>query len=142
MKNLLKFAHLRLSPPTYATIASEASLDAPDTYLKGVIKEYSKRREVLIKSLRKIPEVKVSEPKGAFYCFASLPVPDAEAFAKFLLTDFSDQGATVMLAPAAGFYSDPSLGKNQVRIAFVLEAAKLQQAAAILKKGLEAYLKS
>lgn len=142
MDVVLKFAHLRLSPATYALMASEAALEAPEEYYRQVVEEYTHRREVLVRALEQINGLKVSKPKGAFYCIASLPVPDAEAFAKFLLTDFSDQGATVMLAPAAGFYSDPSLGKNQVRIAFVLEAAKLQQAAAILKKGLEAYLKS
>ena len=139
MKNLMKFAHLRLSPPTYATIASEASLDAPDTYLKGVIKEYSKRREVIIKSLRKIPEVKVSEPKGAFYCIVKLPVNDAEDFSKFLLTSFHNENQTVMLAPASGFYSTPGIGKNEVRIAFILDCEKLIRAVKIIKLGLIAY---
>ena len=138
----LKFAHLRLSPATYALMASEAALDAPQDYYDQVIEEYTHRRSVLIGALEKIQGVQISKPKGAFYCIAALPVDDAEDFSKFLLTDFSYQGATVMLAPASGFYSDPELGKNQVRIAFVLEAARLQQAATILKKGLEAYQNS
>ena len=107
-----------------------------------MIEEYTHRRSVLIGALEKIQGVQISKPKGAFYCIVALPVEDAEDFSKFLLTDFSYQGATVMLAPASGFYSDPELGKNQVRIAFVLEAARLQQAATILKKGLEAYQNS
>ena len=125
IQNLLKFAHLRLSPPTYALIASEAALDAPESYLKGVIKEYSKRRKVLIDALEQIPEVEVSHPMGAFYCIAKLPVDDAEAFSKFLLTSFQNKGQTIMLAPAAGFYSTPNIGKNEVRIAFILNSEKI-----------------
>jgi aspartate aminotransferase len=141
IQNLLKFAHLRLSPPTYALIASEAALDAPESYLKGVIKEYSKRRKVLIDALEQIPEVEVSHPMGAFYCIAKLPVDDAEAFSKFLLTSFQNKGQTIMLAPAAGFYSTPNIGKNEVRIAFILNSEKLLRATEILEQGLIAYKK-
>ncbi|MDC0871953.1 pyridoxal phosphate-dependent aminotransferase [Flavobacteriaceae bacterium] len=141
IQNLLKFAHLRLSPPTYALIASEAALDAPESYLKGVIKEYSKRRKVLIDALEQIPEVEVSHPMGAFYCIAKLPVDDAEAFSKFLLTSFQNKGQTIMLAPAAGFYSTPNIGKNEVRIAFILNSEKLLRATKILEQGLIAYKK-
>lgn len=141
IQNLLKFAHLRLSPPTYALIASEAALDAPESYLKGVIKEYSKRRKVLIDALEQIPEVEVSHPMGAFYCIAKLPVDDAEVFSKFLLTSFQNKGQTIMLAPAAGFYSTPNIGKNEVRIAFILNSEKLLRATEILKQGLIAYKK-
>lgn len=141
IQNLLKFAHLRLSPPTYALIASEAALDAPESYLKGVIKEYSKRRKVLIDALEQIPEVEVSHPMGAFYCIAKLPVDDAEAFSKFLLTSFQNKGQTIMLAPAAGFYSTPNIGKNEVRITFILNSEKLLRATKILEQGLIAYKK-
>lgn len=141
IQNLLKFAHLRLSPPTYALIASEAALDAPESYMKGVIKEYSKRRKVLIDALEQIPEVEVSHPMGAFYCIAKLPVDDAEVFSKFLLTSFQNKGQTIMLAPAAGFYSTPNIGKNEVRIAFILNSEKLLRATEILKQGLIAYKK-
>ena len=141
IQNLLKFAHLRLSPPTYALIASEAALDAPESYLKGVIKEYSKRRKVLIDALEQIQEVEVSHPMGAFYCIAKLPVDDAEAFSKFLLTSFQNKGQTIMLAPAAGFYSTPNIGKNEVRIAFILNSEKLLRATKILEQGLIAYKK-
>jgi len=139
MKQALKYAQLRLSPPAYALIASEAALDAPDSYLEGVVKEYRNRRNVMIEALEKIPGVQVSHPMGAFYCMAKLPVKNAEDFSKFLLTDFSDQGETLMLAPAQGFYSTPGLGQNEVRIAFVLEVNKLIRAAHILEKALEQY---
>ena len=141
IQNLLKFAQLRLSPPTYALIASEAALDAPDSYLKKVISEYSKRRNVLIKALEEIPDVKVSHPMGAFYCMVKLPIDDAENFSKFLLTSFEDKGQTVMLAPATGFYSTPGYGKNEVRVAFVLNEKKLLRATKIIRKGIKKYNK-
>lgn len=141
MENVLKFAHLRLSPPTYALMASEAALEAPESYLQGVIAEYGKRRKVLIEQLEKIPEVEVSHPMGAFYCIAKLPVDDAEDFSKFLLTNFNDQNQTVMLAPARGFYSTPGVGLNEVRIAFILDSEKLIRAVQILEKALQAYKK-
>jgi aspartate aminotransferase len=104
-----------------------------------VKKEYARRKKVTITALQKIENVAVSNPMGAFYCIAKLPVDSAEDFSKFLLTDFEDQGQTVMLAPAAGFYSSPELGKDQVRLAFVLESKKLIRAAEILEKALESY---
>tara|TARA_B100001175_G_C19499692_1_gene637373 strand:- start:738 stop:1931 length:1194 start_codon:yes stop_codon:yes gene_type:complete len=135
----LKFAHLRLSPPALALMASEAAISAPSSYLDGVKKEYEKRKGVTVAALEKIQGVEVSNPMGAFYCIAKLPVESAEDFSKFLLTDFEDQGQTLMMAPAAGFYSSPKLGKDQVRLAFVLESSKLQRAAEILEKALTAY---
>ena len=141
IQNVLKFAHLRLSPPTYALMASEAALSAPEGYLEGVINEYTSRRNTLIKHLEQIPYVEVSHPMGAFYCIAKLPVKDAEDFSKFLLTDFNFDNQTVMLAPAKGFYSSPNVGLNEVRIAFILDQEKLILAATILEKGLEAYKK-
>jgi aspartate aminotransferase len=141
VKNVLKFAHLRLSPPTYALLASEAALSAPESYLEGVINEYTARRNTLIKQLERIPNVEVSKPMGAFYCIVKLPVEDAEDFSKFLLTDFNLNNQTVMLAPAKGFYSSPNVGLNEVRIAFILDQEKLILAATILEKALEAYKK-
>jgi len=141
IQNILKFAQLRLSPPTYAMIASEAALDAADSYLEEVIAEYGKRRSTLIDALEQIPEVEVSHPMGAFYCIVKLPVEDAEDFSKFLLTSFQDSGQTIMLAPATGFYSTPGVGKNEVRIAFILDSQKLIRAAHILEQGLIAYKK-
>ncbi|MEK9604565.1 MAG: pyridoxal phosphate-dependent aminotransferase [Flavobacteriaceae bacterium] len=139
MSTALKFAHLRLSPPALALMASEAAIKAPPSYLESVKKEYSKRKKAVVTALKKIKGIEVSDPMGAFYCIVKLPVEDAEDFSKFLLTDFHDQGQTLMLAPAAGFYSSPELGKDQVRLAFVLETNKLLRAAEILEKALEAY---
>ena len=141
IQNVLKFAHLRLSPPSIALIASEAALDAPDSYLKEVVAEYEVRRSVLIEYLEKIPNVKVSHPTGAFYCIVKLPVEDAEDFSKYLLTDFKDNNQTIMLAPANGFYSTPGFGLNEVRIAFILDSQKLIRAASILEKALMTYPK-
>ena len=139
MATALKFAHLRLSPPALALMASEAAISAPPSYLDNVKKEYEKRKGVTVTALENIQGVEVCNPMGAFYCIAKLPVESAEDFSIFLLTDFEDQGQTLMLAPAAGFYSSPELGKDQVRLAFVLESSKLQRAAEILEKALTAY---
>lgn len=135
----LKFAHLRLSPATYALMASEAALGAPDSYLESVVKEYTARKNTLVNALEKIDGVRVSNPTGAFYCMVKLPVNDAEDFAKWLLTDFQDNNETVMFAPAAGFYSTPGYGKKEVRIGFVLNEQKLKRAAEILEIALKAY---
>ena len=142
LQTAMNFAHLRLSPATLALMASEAALEAPDSYLENVKEEYRRRRSSLIALLEQIEGVAVSKPKGAFYCIAQLPVADAEDFSRFLLESFSDQNQTVMLAPAAGFYFSKNLGTNQVRIAFVLNESKLKRAAEILEKGLQAYQNS
>ncbi len=139
IQTALKFAQARLSPPTFALIASEAALETPDSYFKEVNAEYFLRRNTLIEELSKIPDVKVSVPKGAFYCIAELPVKDADHFAQWLLESFSDQGETVMVAPASGFYSTPGSGKNQIRIAYVLNVNSLKRSVALLKKALEQY---
>ena len=139
MATALKFAHLRLSPPSLALMASEAAITAPKSYLENVKKEYTIRRKVTIEALEKIKDVKVSTPRGAFYCIVKLPVNNAEDFSRFLLSDFQHNGQTVMLAPAAGFYTSPELGKDQVRLAFVLESSKLKRAAEIIEKALVAY---
>ena len=142
MATALKFAHLRLSPPALALMASEAAVSSPSSYLNDTKKEYEKRKNITLAALEKIEGVEVSNPMGAFYCIVKLPVNNAEDFSKFLLTDFEDQGQTIMLAPAAGFYSSPELGKDQVRLAFVLDSKKLQRAAEILEKALTAYRNS
>ena len=138
----LKFAHLRLSPATYALMASEAALSAPDTYLKGVVKEYSQRKVTLMNALKEIDGVRVSNPTGAFYCMVELPVDNAEDFSKWLLTDYNLDNETVMFAPAAGFYSTPGFGQKEVRIGFVLNEEKLKRSAEILKSALVAYSNS
>ncbi len=135
----LKFAQARLSPPTFAQIASEAALDTPQSYFDDVIEEYVERRNTLVSELQKIPGVKVAEPKGAFYCVAELPVDDADDFAQWLLEKFQLDGNTVMVAPAAGFYATPGLGKNQIRIAYVLEKDQLVKSVHILDKALKQY---
>lgn len=139
MATVMKFAQARLSPPTYAQIASEAALDTPQSYFDEVQAEYLQRRNTLVNALQQIEGVKVASPKGAFYCIAQLPVDDAEDFAKWLLESFHYDGETVMLAPAAGFYSTPGMGKNEVRLAYVLEQQDLLKSAEILKEALKFY---
>lgn len=141
MTAAMKFAQARLSPPTFAQIAAEAALDTPDEYFDEVNKEYTERRNLLIEGLEKIPGVKVAKPKGAFYCIAELPVENADKFAQWLLESFEFNKETVMVAPAAGFYSTPNTGMNQVRIAYVLKKENLERAIEILKIALEEYNK-
>jgi aspartate aminotransferase len=135
----LKFAQARLSPPTLAQIASEAALETPSSYFEEVRAEYVSRRNLLIQELQKIDGVKVGRPNGAFYCVAELPIEDAEDFAQWLLESFDVENETVMVAPAAGFYSTPGMGKNQIRIAYVLEEESLRKAVHIIDEGLRAY---
>ena len=141
IQTALKFAQARLSPPTYAQIASEAALETPQSYFDNVITEYVDRRNTLIQELKKIDGVKVAKPKGAFYCIAELPVENADYFAQWLLEHFSLNNETVMVAPAAGFYSTEGLGKNQVRIAYVLKKEDLIKSVNILKEALIKYSK-
>lgn len=135
----LKFAQARLSPPTLAQIASEAALQTPQSYFDNVISEYVERRNILISELEKIEGVKVAKPKGAFYCIVELPVKNSDNFAQWLLESFDVDGETVMVAPAAGFYSSPNVGLNQIRIAYVLQKASLIKAVNILKEALKVY---
>ena len=135
----MKFAQARLSPPTFAQIASEAALETPQSYFDEVIAEYKDRRDTLIKELSKINGVKVAEPKGAFYCVVELPVDDADKFAQWMLESFNLDNQTVMVAPAAGFYSTKGIGTNQVRIAYVLKKEDLINSVAILKAAIEKY---
>lgn len=135
----MKFAQARLSPPTFEQIASEAALETPQSYFDDVIEEYTSRRNLLIDGLKSIEGVKVAVPKGAFYCIAELPIDNADKFAKWLLEDFEMDNETVMVAPAAGFYSTPNTGMNQVRIAYVLKKENLVKAISILKAALKEY---
>lgn len=139
IQTALKFAQARLSPPTLAQIASEAALDTPQSYFDDVIEEYVERRNTLISELNKIEGLKVANPKGAFYCIAELPVKNSDAFAQWLLEDFDVDGETVMVAPAAGFYSTPGVGLNQIRIAYVLNKQSLIKSVNILKEALKVY---
>ncbi|MDA9125910.1 pyridoxal phosphate-dependent aminotransferase [Flavobacteriaceae bacterium] len=139
LNTALKFAQARLSPPTYALLASEAALETPDSYFGEVISEYVERRNVLVEELEKIEGVKVAKPKGAFYCIVELPVKDSDVFAQWLLEVFRLRNETIMVAPAAGFYSTNGLGKNQVRIAYVLNKEDLRTSVAILKSALIQY---
>ncbi len=139
MATAMKFAQARLSPPTYAQIASEAALDTPQSYFDEVITEYKDRRDTLINELNKIPGVKVAVPKGAFYCIAKLPVKNADNFAQWLLESYDLNGETVMVAPAAGFYSTPGVGLDEVRIAYVLKKEDLIKSVHILKEALAVY---
>ena len=141
LNTAMKFAQARLSPPSLAQIASTAALDTGKDYFEKIIEEYNKRRVVLIKGLKDIPGVKVSEPKGAFYCVAELPVDDSEDFAKWLLESYNLNKKTIMIAPAGGFYSTANTGNNQVRIAYVLNENDLKDSIEILKKGLIEYSK-
>jgi len=135
----IKFAQARLSPPTFAQIASEAALQTPQSYFDEVIEEYTERRNILIRELEAIPGVQVGHPKGAFYCIAQLPVKNSDRFAQWLLEDFDLEGETVMVAPAAGFYSSEGVGLNQIRIAYVLNKESLIRAVQILKAALQQY---
>ncbi len=139
IQTALKFAQARLSPPTFAQIASEAALETPQDYFDDVIEEYVSRRNVLISELQQLEGVKVAVPQGAFYCVVELPIADADDFAQWLLEKFELDGNTVMVAPAAGFYATPGLGKNQIRIAYVLKKEQLVKAVHILGRALKEY---
>ncbi len=139
IQTALKFAQARLSPPTLAQIASEAALATPQSYFDDVIEEYVERRNTLISELKNIEGIKVANPKGAFYCIAELPIKNSDKFAQWLLESFSIDNETVMVAPAAGFYSTPGVGLNQIRIAYVLNKESLKKAVNIIKEALKVY---
>ena len=140
IETVLKFAQSRLSPPTYAQIASEAALDTPEIYFEEINKKYIQRRNLIISELRKIKGLKVASPKGAFYCIVELPIKDANQFAQWMLEKFNVNNETIMVAPAEGFYSTKGLGKNQIRIAYVLKEEDLKKSVTILKKALDKYI--
>jgi len=135
----LKFAQARLSPPTFGQVAGEAALDTPQSYFDQVSAEYLSRRDLLVDGLNKIDGVICPKPKGAFYAIAQLPVDNADKFAQWLLEDFDYNGATLMVAPAEGFYSTPGEGLNQVRIAYVLNKESLLNAVKCLEEALKIY---
>ena len=135
----MKIAQARLSPPLIGQIVAEASLDAPQAYHKGVYDEYIARRNCLVEGLNKIPGVFCPMPMGAFYTVSRLPVQDIDDFCRWCLEEFNYEGETVMMAPASGFYATPGLGKDEVRMAYVLKIEDLKRALVVLEKALEAY---
>lgn len=137
--SVMKFCQARLSPPLIGQLVAEASLSASDEYMLDIYNEYVERRKFLIDGLNRIPGCYSPIPMGAFYTVAKLPVEDAEHFCAWCLSDFEYEGQTVMMAPASGFYTNPELGKNEVRIAYVLNKEDLQKSLIVLKKALEAY---
>ena len=139
MAAVMRYAQARLCSPSYGQIAAEGALDAPASYFQAVRDEYIHRRDVLIDGLQKMKGVVAPRPMGAFYAAAQLPVDDSEKFAKWLLEEFSYNGETVMVAPMAGFYATPGLGRNQIRLAYVLKEEDLRHALVCLEKALETY---
>ena len=139
MSAALKFGQARLSPPTIDQIASEAALATPQSYFDDVVSEYVKRRDIMIEGLNNIPGVFCPKPSGAFYCVAKFPVDNAERFCQWLLEDFEYEGATVMMAPANGFYSTKGQGGQEARIAYVLNQDSLRKAVKCLEEALKVY---
>ncbi len=138
-ENVMKWCQARLSPPLIGQLIAEASLDTPDDYMLDVYNEYVERRKFLIDGLNRIPGCYSPIPMGAFYTVAKLPVDDADKFCAWCLEEFEYEGQTVFMAPASGFYTTPGLGKNEVRIAYVLKKEDLANALTVLEKALEAY---
>ncbi|HIA37661.1 MAG TPA: pyridoxal phosphate-dependent aminotransferase [Flavobacteriales bacterium] len=139
MRTALKYAQARLSPPTFGQIAAESALDTPASYFEEVAKEYVKRRDFVINALNKMKGVFCPTPSGAFYTIARLPIDDCDSFCQWLLEEFTYNNATVMLAPASGFYATQGLGKDEVRIAYVLNIDDLGKAMECLERALEEY---
>ncbi len=135
----LKFAHARLSPPTFGQVAAEAAVDTPDEYFDAVIKEYIARRNVVVEGINRIEGAFCPNPSGAFYVVARLPIDDSDKFCRWLLEDFAFEGQTVMLAPASGFYSTPGKGKDEVRISYVLKVEDLKNSVKVLEEALKVY---
>lgn len=136
---VLKYAQLRLSPPVMGQVFAEKAINPPEPFMSDMMDIYRARRAYIVDRLKKIPGVVLNEPEGAFYIFAHIPVEDTEHFCKWLLTDFRLDGKTVMLAPASGFYATEGLGKNQVRLAYVLDLPELVLALDCLEEGLKYY---
>ena len=139
MAAALKFAQARLCPPTIDQLAANACIDIEADYFEGILQEYDKRRRLVFEELKKIDDIICVIPNGAFYIIAKLPIDDAEDFVKWMLEEFSYENETVMFAPAEGFYATPGLGKNEVRIAYVLNENDLKKAMTIFRKGLAEY---
>jgi aspartate aminotransferase len=140
-KTVMKFCQARLSPPLLGQIVAEASLNVSEEYMLTVYEEYLERRNYVVDTLNKIPGVYSPIPMGAFYTIARLPIDDADKFCAWCLSDFEYEGQTVFMAPASGFYTHPDLGRNEVRIAYVLKKEDLQKAMLVLEKALEEYKK-
>jgi len=138
-QNVMKFCQARLSPPLLGQIAAEASIDTPQEYMLEMYNEYVERRKYLIDGLNRIPGVYSPIPMGAFYTVARLPVDDSDRFCSWLLSDFEYNGETIMMAPASGFYTTPDIGRDEVRIAYVLDKEDLKKALVVLQKALEVY---
>lgn len=139
IQTALKYGQARLSPPGLGQIVGEASIDTPEEYYMDVIMEYTKRRDYIVKALNNIPGVYCPEPKGAFYCMVKLPVDDTDKFAQWLLEEFDHNNQTVMIAPGSGFYTSPGLGKDQARLAYVLNVEKLAKSVEVLAEALKVY---
>jgi len=141
MKATLKFAQARLCPPTIDQLAANACIDIGKEYFTNILTEYDKRRNIVFNELQKIENIVCIKPKGAFYIIAKLPIEDGEHFAKWMLTEFNLDGETVMFAPAEGFYATPGLGKNEIRLAYILNEEALTKAMKIFQLGLAEYMK-
>jgi len=135
----LKFAQTRLSAGMVEQIAGEASIDTPDEYFEHVKSEYSNRRDTIVSALNKMEGVYCSNPRGAFYVMAQLPIDDSDKFCRWMLEEFSYQGQTVMMAPATGFYTTKGAGLKEVRLAYVLNVEDIKKAMVCLEEGLRAY---
>jgi aspartate aminotransferase len=135
----LRVGQARLCPPFYEQIAAEAAVDTPKSYFEQVHQEYTDRRNYIVNALNEIPGVHCPMPRGAFYAMVRLPIDDCDRFARWMLEEFSYQGQTVMVAPGTGFYANPALGKDEVRIAYVLKVDDLKNAVTCLREGLKAY---
>ena len=138
-KNVMKFCQARLSPPLIGQIVAEASIDTPAEYMLATYNEYVERRKFLIDQINQIPGCYTPIPLGAFYTVVKLPVDDADEFCRWCLEEFDYEGETVFMAPASGFYTTPGMGKDQVRMAYVLKKEDLARAMTVLRKALEAY---
>jgi aspartate aminotransferase len=139
LDTIMKFAQARLSPPYFGQLIGMASLDTPKEYFDEVRAEYVKRRNCLINGLNKIPGVRSPMPKGSFYTMAKLPIDDSEIFCRWMLETFRYENQTVMMAPAAGFYATPGLGRDEVRLAYVINTDDLEKALKCLEEGLKEY---
>ncbi len=138
----IKFAQARLCPPTLEQLAANAAIDIESEYFEKILAEYDKRRNIIFEELQKIEDLICIKPKGAFYIIAKLPIVDADDFARWMLSDFNFDNETVMFAPAEGFYATPGMGRNEIRLAYVLNETALRKAMIIFRKGLATYIKS
>ncbi|KAF5030328.1 Aspartate aminotransferase [anaerobic digester metagenome] len=139
MAAAMKFAQARLSPPTFGQVASEAAIETPESYFTEVKAEYVARRNIVVEAINKMEGAFCPNPKGAFYVVARLPIDDSDKFCQWLLEDFDLNGDTVMLAPATGFYSTPGMGKDEVRISYVLNVTDMKRSMEILEAAVKAY---